>query len=183
MNTMHGNSNNMLDTNDNVVIEATTEEITDNEQDNLSIQVESNQTTVTTSTNLLSNFKAFDASSSSRAETLSVSIVNTTVSGKRITISKGLFNALEQPDKLAFTYNDDKLAIGKELPADVESYKFAPSLNKHVLYRASLVETITEQFKLDFSTKSTITFSNILIDSSFVKEDKTVIPVAIITMR
>lgn len=109
--------------------------------------------------------------------TLSINIVNSVHNGKRITLSKGLLEALSEPESIQFmtSKDDGVLIIGKNLGVK-NSFKFSET-NPCVIYCSGLVNSITEEFELSYTNKTSMSFSDIEID------DNDGEPVAIIKMK
>ena len=101
-------------------------------------------------------------------EVISVSITNH-VNGKRLTLSKALYSCLGQPKTLQFAVNSNEnvLIIGEKLMDEEVSYRVS-NKTRGIVYNASLVEFVTEEFNLDFSEVSSMTFRNITLDGAYV---------------
>jgi len=94
--------------------------------------------------------------------------------GNRVTITPTLYEALGSPETVQFSIvtEEQVLLIGKELNMK-NSYKISTT-RKPTIYRESLTKQIAVGFHLDFSEKSSITFSDVEVDSP---EDGTMIAV------
>jgi len=107
----------------------------------------------------------------------SVNIVNNK-NGKRISFSKtlsmklGLQNTI---DIVAFE-DDGVILLLKNLPHDDKSTFGLRGDDKKIIYSAELVEILTEIFNLDFSTKTSRSFTNISINSDNIAEVRITAP-------
>lgn len=104
---------------------------------------------------------------SSGASKYSLSIVNN-INGKRITISKALSTALSLADTAYFLPVEEtgQLLISASPIGAKSSCSSLSGAEKKISYNASLVKMLTEAFKLDFSDKTSCSFSDITIDTS-----------------
>ena len=104
---------------------------------------------------------------SSGASKYSVSIVNN-INGKRITISKALSADLSLNDTAYFLPIEEtgQLLISAAPIGTKSSCSSLSGAEKKISYNASLVKMLTEAFKLDFSDKTSCSFSDITIDTS-----------------
>ena len=104
------------------------------------------------------NLKKFTNSNFIAKNSLSFSVVNTECNGKRIRISPKLIKALGTPEYIEILGNEAGTGI-YILPC-----KTGMKLNKGgTLYNSSLVQNLTEEFKLDFSEHTSCTYNNITI--------------------
>ena len=96
----------------------------------------------------------------------SVNIVNNK-NGKRISFSKMLSMKLGLQDTIDIVaFEDDGvILISKNLPHDDKSTFGLRGDDKKIIYNAELVETLTEIFNLDFSTKTSRSFTDISINA------------------
>lgn len=114
------------------------------------------------------NAKEIDVSSTShgKASYPSLSIVNSSNNGKRMSFSKGLIEGLRNPKQIQFLTSkaDDDwfLIIGENLKAK-KTFKFSPA-NPQVIYCGSYIQSITAEFDLDFNNRTSMTFSDIEIN-------------------
>ena len=102
-----------------------------------------------------------------------MSVVNAKT-GKRITLSRQLMDKLNNPEKIVISFNDNKIAI--QLPNNVNCLSIKHYKSKGILYSAGIVNEITCKYNLDFSNKTSITFS----DVEYITYEKDI--VAIITV-
>lgn len=110
---------------------------------------------------ILNNSKPVSAKNRSRSYsncTGAISMVNAKT-GMRIVISKESYEELGQPNLLQFALTDDELLIGKVLSNNSDKFNVKNYKNKGVVYSASLVKEITEAFSLDYTNRTSITFS------------------------
>lgn len=89
---------------------------------------------------------------------ISFSIVNTKDSGRRITLSKGLLNHLDNPNSIDILINEDDTGI-----IVVQSDEGQHLSKGNVIYNSELIKAITDKFKLDFSIHSSHSFDKISI--------------------
>ena len=85
--------------------------------------------------------------------------------GKRVSITPALYEELGFPQTVQFSIvSEDKvLLIGEDLGMK-NSYPVSTT-GKPTVYKASLTEKIADAFHLDYTNKSSITFSEIEVDS------------------
>jgi hypothetical protein len=114
---------------------------------------------------------------STGASKYSVAIVNN-INGKRVTISKALSSDLSLNSSAYFLPVEEtgQLLISSVPIGDRSSCCSLSGADKKVCYNASLVKMLTDAFKLDFSDKTSMAFTDIYIDKS------TANPVAIVNM-
>lgn len=107
---------------------------------------------------------------------LSLSIVNSN-NGKRIMFSKGLLEELNNPTKIEFMISseDGALIVGENLRA-TNSYNFSKG-NEKIVYCGGIINSLTDIFNLDYKGRTSLSFSEIEIDSYMDS------PVAIIAMK
>ena len=109
----------------------------------------------------------------------SFGIVNSESNGKRVSVSKSLSKKLELTDNLAILpmIEDGVVLLAKELPFPATSHVSIRGKDKKIAYSASLVQLLTEVFALDYSARTSMSFSDIDFDTV---DD---VPVAIVTIR
>ena len=85
--------------------------------------------------------------------------------GKRVVLTPALYKELGSPEKVQFSIVADEqvLLIGKELGMN-NRYPVSTK-NKPTVYKASLTAQISDVFQLDFTGKSSMTFSDVAVDS------------------
>ena len=105
-----------------------------------------------------------------------ISIVNSK-DGKRISLSKGLMQTLNNPKTLQVSFFDDGIAIAEFLPNNDIKFIIKAYRNQFLVYSAPLVNEITETFSLDFEGITSKTFYEV----RYLTIDKT--PVAMITIK
>ena len=95
----------------------------------------------------------------------SFGIVNSRHNGKRLSFSKALVVALdlEGTVELLPAAADGVLFVAKKLPADISFEGKLSGEGKKLCYSGSLVALVTEAFKLDFSEKTSMSFSHVEI--------------------
>lgn len=104
---------------------------------------------------------------STGASKYSVSIVNN-VNGKRVTISKALSFDLSLDNSAYFLPIEEtgQLLISATPIGDKSSCCSLSGTDKKTCYNASLVKMLSDAFKLDFSNKTSMAFTDIYIDNS-----------------
>lgn len=85
-------------------------------------------------------------------------VVNSEKNGKRVTISKELSDELGNIETVEIGFTENGIVVGNKLPENGTEFRFKKSGNKGVIYSSSLVDEVTEEFKLDFSNRVSITF-------------------------
>lgn len=112
-------------------------------------------------TDVLSNAKTVSSMNVIRTigKAGAISIVNADT-GKRITIAKECYSAIGNPAKLQFALTDNSLIIGEKVLEDNNDFNVKVSNGKAIIYSSALVKEITENFNLDFSNKTSLTFSD-----------------------
>ena len=85
--------------------------------------------------------------------------------GKRVVLTPALYEELGSPEKVQFSIVADErvLLIGKEL--GMSNRYPVRTKNKPTVYKASLTAQIADVFQLDFTEKSSMTFSDVAVDS------------------
>lgn len=96
--------------------------------------------------------------SNSRAGIMSV--VNSNC-GKRITLSKELMERLNNPSKIAMSFSEEYIAVGATLPNNNNQLNVKKEEKKCFIYSAGIVSEITNKYGLDFSNRTSITFSEV----------------------
>lgn len=111
----------------------------------------------------INDFKAVKSRENSNHKRVingAISLINTK-SGKRLIMAKALISNLNNPSKVVIGLSKNKLAIGPKLPDNENYFTVKDYKGKGVIYSADLAKEISENFKLDFSDKTTITFTEI----------------------
>lgn len=96
---------------------------------------------------------------------------------KRVSISKKLAEQLRKPKEVVISYSNDKIVIGTTLPNNSNYFNVKYVGNKGIIYSSELVKEIEARYGLDFSNRTSITFSEV----EYAKYE--VYKVAIITMK
>lgn len=78
--------------------------------------------------------------------------------GNRAVISEEAGEYLQNPSTLQFSYSEDSLIIGANLPNNNSSFNVKAYKNKSIVYSVPLVREIVEKFQLNFSDKTSMTF-------------------------
>ena len=104
---------------------------------------------------------------STGASKYSVAIVNN-INGKRVTISKALSSDLSLNSSAYFLPVEvtGQLMISSAPIGDKSACCSLSGSDKKICYNASLVKALTDVFKLDFSNKTSCSFSEVSIDNS-----------------
>lgn len=100
--------------------------------------------------------------------TYSFGIVNSKNNGKRLTLSKALSKKLDIKDDIAFLPmpDDGVLLISSQLPLSVAINATCKGEDKKIVYSATLVQHLTSAFKLDFSNRTSVAFSDIKFETN-----------------
>lgn len=89
-----------------------------------------------------------------------ISIINAKT-GNRVTIAKECYFTIGNPAKLQFALTDNNLIVGEKVLEDNNDFNVKVSKGKAIIYSSALVKEITENFNLDFSNKTSLTFSDV----------------------
>lgn len=84
---------------------------------------------------------------------------------KRITIASKLLDAIGNPQKVEVGIMPNGIAIAEKLPVKANEFPVKKLGAKKVLYTGALVEEITEEFNLDYSNRTSITFQKVEYDN------------------
>jgi hypothetical protein len=97
----------------------------------------------------------------------SVNIVCAQKNRKSISLSRGLFEKLAlQRDVFLTLYADDRIIAISSLAIDTKSVKYSFSNEtSRLIYNTSLVYFLVDTFNLDYSTRTSLSFSNIDFDT------------------
>ena len=109
----------------------------------------------------------------------SLSIVHNK-NGKRVKLSKMLFEELGSPKEISFKTKGNTLYLASEFP-NAKKFKFSPDPESHILYRDGIATVLKEAFKLNFSGITSMSFIEIQFDS-YQNKNGVEIPVAIVDM-
>ena len=115
---------------------------------------------------ILANAEAINVSSKKGGKSIkSVSLVFCD-NGKRLTLSKSLFEALGKPEfiKLAADVGNGFLIIAPDTDEAGNKYSVS-NKGKGIVYNAALVKYITVIFDLDFSERTSMSFDNVKVKS------------------
>ncbi|NFG59316.1 hypothetical protein FC778_11520 [Clostridium botulinum] len=89
-----------------------------------------------------------------------VGIVNSK-SVKKISISREAVSRMNNPKYISISLSRDSFAIGEELPNNNNLLNIKTDKTKAVIYSSELVSEITDKYALDFSNRTSITFSDV----------------------
>ena len=111
----------------------------------------------------LENFKASKSQQKSiiRTNQGAITIVNTKNNGKRVVISKDIKDELGNPSRVLISFSDKEIAIGERLPDNENYLNVKYSKTKGTIYSVGTVNELTEIYQLDFSNRTSITFSEV----------------------
>lgn len=87
-----------------------------------------------------------------------MSVVNSQ-NGKRVTLNSAILSELEHRDSVQIAYTDDFIAIANYLGESNTDYSLGKSGKGGVIYNSALVQEIVTRFDLDYSDRTSITFS------------------------
>jgi len=90
-----------------------------------------------------------------------LSVINST-NGKRVVISPQVIDNIDNPSIVQIGYSDQAIAIGSHLGVGFTSYPLNKSGAKSIIYRTELVKQITENYDLDFTNRTSITFADVM---------------------
>lgn len=116
--------------------------------------------------NLINEANRSNIATFSAASGFSFSIVNAEGNGKRISISKAIADklGLEDSAMLIPLVESGVVIVGKTLPFPNASELTLKGKEKKIAYSAGAVKLLTKLFSLDFSTKTSRSFSDITFD-------------------
>ena len=111
----------------------------------------------------LENFKASKSQQKSITRTNQgvVTIINTEKNGKRIVFPKVVMDKLGNPPKILISCSNKAIAVGERLPDNQNFLSIKYSRTKGTIYSAGTVNELTEMYQLDFSNRTSITFSEV----------------------
>ncbi|WJQ81021.1 hypothetical protein [Brevibacillus brevis] len=89
-----------------------------------------------------------------------ISVVNSK-NGVRVALSKELIERLSHPKTIQIGFSDHLIAISENLGDRYTSYTMQKSGSKSIIYRSKLVKQITEKYRLDFSNRTSVTFTEV----------------------
>ncbi|MBS5799522.1 MAG: hypothetical protein KID02_07180 [Clostridiales bacterium] len=93
-------------------------------------------------------------------------IVNCKKNGnKRIAIASKLLDAIGNPKKVEVGIMPNGIAISEKLPIEANEFSVKKLGAKKAIYAGALVEEITEEFKLDYNNRTSITFQKVEYDN------------------
>ena len=113
-------------------------------------------------TDVLSNAKSVSSRSITRTigKAGAISIVNAKT-GNRIKIAKECYSAIGNPPKVQFALSDNNLILGEKVLDNNNDFNVKEISGKAIIYSSALVKEITENFNLDFSNRTSLTFSDV----------------------
>ena len=113
-------------------------------------------------TDALSNAKTVSSTNVIRTigKAGAISIVNANT-GSRITIARECYSAIGNPVKVQFALNDNSLIVGEKVLNNNNDFNIKGNNGKAIIYSSALVKEITKHFNLDFSNRTSITFSDV----------------------
>lgn len=110
----------------------------------------------------LEGFQPSSSKTTSRSNLIAgvMSVINSNC-GKRVMLSKDLMDKLNNPTKVTMSFSEESIAIGITLPNNNNQLTIKPSGKKGVIYSAGIVSEIIDKYGLDFSNRTSITFSQV----------------------
>lgn len=91
-----------------------------------------------------------------------LSIINSQKNGKRITLTKKWWEALEKPTKIQLAMKEKVLVLGGRLGDDFRTFSWITKDQKPVLYHSNLVEELVRFYQLDYSNgRTSLSFGDI----------------------
>lgn len=91
-----------------------------------------------------------------------LSIINSQKNGKRITLTKKWWEALEKPTAIQLAMKEKVLVLGGHLGDDFRTFSWITKDQKPVLYHSNLVEELVQFYQLDYSNgRTSLSFSDI----------------------
>lgn len=93
-------------------------------------------------------------------------IVNSKQNGnKRIALAQKLLDEIDNPEVVQVGIMPIGIAIGAKIPTEASTFTVRKLGAKKVLYAGALVEEITQEFELDYSRRTCITFQKVKYDT------------------
>lgn len=86
--------------------------------------------------------------------------------GKRLTLSKVFLESLSAPESIQIAYSEDFMAISPNFGEAHTDYLLKKGGDHAVIYNAALVKEIVDRFELDFSIRTSMTFSNFHVEEN-----------------
>lgn len=128
--------------------------------DNFSNTTDESNTDVAT---LLANLRPAKSTSNSRSSGPAgiISIINSDHSGKRLSLAAELMSELDNPETVQVSFTDTELTIGESIPGCINNFTVKKNGKKGLVYAANLVVEICDNFDLDFSDKTSMTFQEV----------------------
>lgn len=80
--------------------------------------------------------------------------------GKRLTLNAMILESLSTPETVQIAYSAEYLAISPYFGEPNTDYLLKVKGNQAVIDSAALVDEIVDRFELDYSTRTSMTFSN-----------------------
>lgn len=112
----------------------------------------------------IADFEASTCGVNSRASGKGgLSIVNCS-NGKRITLNATVLKRISNPTSIQIAYSDEFIAISSFFGENHTNYPLKSSGTSAVIYNSTLVKEITERYELDFTNRTSLTFSLIVED-------------------
>lgn len=142
------------------IIEDKTQDVVTEETILVESEVDDNEESIVA--DVLSNAKSVSSRSITRTigKAGAISIVNAKT-GNRLTIAKECYSAIGNPSKVQFALTDDNLIVGEKVLENNNDFNVKESRGKAIIYSSALVKEITENFNLDFSNRTSLTFSDV----------------------
>lgn len=111
----------------------------------------------------MSTFRPASSTSRSRgsADPGVMSVVNSKKNGKRVSLPRAVMDRLNNPKTVQFAFTEGKIAVAEKLPGNDVSFNIRRGKNMAIIYAADLVREIAEQFDLDFTGRTSVTFHDV----------------------
>ena len=151
-------------------IRAEVEEIQGQETEPKEVETQGDLKQEAEPTNVI-DWSALKATKSKATEKISgeegiCTIVNCKKNGnKRISVASKLFEAIGNPKEVEVGIMPNGIVISEKLPIEAHVFSVKKLGAKKVIYAGALVEEITEEFKLDYSNRTSITFQKVKYDN------------------
>ncbi|MFR4998366.1 MAG: hypothetical protein ACLUDK_14235 [Clostridium paraputrificum] len=81
--------------------------------------------------------------------------------GKRVNIDKKLLNTIGCESTVKFSFNDNLVAIAKELPNNNNCFNIKLGKSRGNIYSSDLVKELIKKYSLDFTNRTSITFNDV----------------------
>lgn len=83
---------------------------------------------------------------------------------KRIVLASKLLEQIGNPTEVEVGILDNGIAIAKSLPIETNVFSVKNQGAKKIIYAGALVTELTQEFNLDYSTRTSITFNDVMYE-------------------